>query len=448
MGFVSAFLLLAPPLAAPAQAQGPNNSVFALRDTETEELLRSYELPLARAAGLDLNAVHVYVLGDTSVNAFATTPEDIFILAGMLLTVKTPNELIGVMAHETGHLSAGHLIRGVDAMSKATIPMLLSLVLGLAVMAAGGGQAGMAVMGIGQAIAMGQYMQFSRVQESTADQIAVKLLTATHQSPMGMYNTFVRFAQEEARSSFKIDRFAVDHPTGQDRVAALQDLVDSSPYRNVPDPPQSVHALQMVQAKLAGFILPVNEVLRRYPVTDTSEAARYARAMAYMRKPELQKALDEINSLIQQEPDNPYFYEVLGQIHVMMARPMLGIPAYQKAVSLTPQAPQLRAALATAQLATDNAALAPAALTNLKAALLVEGEDPFTWYEVAQAYSVMKNQPMADLATAESRYNGGDYRQAVLFAGRARRGLTQGGADWQRANDIIGAAAAAAQENR
>jgi predicted Zn-dependent protease len=265
---------------------------------------------------------------------------------------------------------------------------------------------------------------------------------------MGMYNTFVRFAQEEARSSFKIDPFAVDHPTGQDRVSALQDLVDSSPYRNVPDPPQSVHALQMVQAKLAGFILPVNEVLRRYPVTDTSEAARYARAMAYMRKPELQKALDEINSLIQQEPDNPYFYEVLGQIHVMMARPMLGIPAYQKAVSLKPRAPQLRAALATAQLATDNAALAPAALTNLKAALLVEGEDPFTWYEVAQAYSVMKNQPMADLATAESRYNGGDYRQAVLFAGRARRGLTQGGADWQRANDIIGAAAAAAQEAR
>jgi predicted Zn-dependent protease len=440
-GFVGALVLLAPPGLGPAEAQ--NNSVFALRDTETEELLKSYEVPLARAAGLDTNAVHVYVMGDNEVNAFATTPEDIFILSGMLLYVKNPNELIGVMAHETGHLAAGHVSIRSDAMSKAMVPMLLSLVVGLAVMVAGGGEAGMAIMGIGQSIAMGQLIQFTRVQESAADQIAMRLLTATRQSPMGMYNTFVRFAQQEAMASSHIDTFAADHPMGQERVSALQDLVDASPYRDVPDPPQSVRALQMVQAKLAGFSLPVNEVLRRYPVTDTSAPARYARAMAYMRKPELQHALDEINSLIRDEPDNPYFYEVLGQIHVMMARPLLGVPAYQRAVSLKPQAPQLRTALATAQLATDNPALAPAALSNLKAALLAESEDPFTWYEVAQAYSMMKNQPMADLATAESRYNGGDYRQAVIFAGRARRGLTQGGADWQRANDIISAAASA-----
>ena len=443
MGFVGALVLLAPPGMTPAHAQ--NNAVFALRDTETEELLKSYEVPLARAAGLDVNAVHVYVLGDNEVNAFATDPEDIFILAGMLLYVRNPNELIGVMAHETGHLAAGHLLRGSDAMSKAMIPMLLSLVVGLAVMVAGGGEAGLAVMGIGQAIAEGQFVKFSQVQESSADQIGARLLNQTHQSPMGMYNTFVRFAQEEARASAHIDPYAADHPVGQERVSSLQDIVDSSPYRDVPDPPQSVRALSMVQAKLAGFILPVNEVLRRYPVTDTSATARYARAMAYMRKPELQHALDEINSLIKDEPDNPYFYEVLGQIHVMMAKPLLGVPAYQRAVSLKPQAPQLRAALATAQLATDDPALAPAALSNLKAALLVEPEDPFTWYEMAQAYSNMKNPPMADLATAESNYNGGNYRQAVVFAGRARRGLTQGGADWQRANDIILAATAAAK---
>jgi predicted Zn-dependent protease len=293
------------------------------------------------------------------------------------------------------------------------------------------------------------FTKFTRVQESSADQIAARLLLATHQSPMGLYSTFQRFAQEEAMASYKVDPYAVDHPMGQDRVSALQDVVDASPYKDVPDPPQSVHALQMVQAKLAGFILPVDEALRRYPESDTSAPARYARAMAYMRKPDLQKSLAEINSLIKDEPNNPYFYEVLGQLHVMMARPALGIPAYEKAVQLKPDAPQLRAALATAQLANDNPALAPAALTNLKAALLRESEDPFTWYEVARAYSLMKNQPMADLATAESNYNGGNYRQAVVFASRARRGLPQGGVDWQRANDIIGAATAeAAQQGR
>ncbi len=444
LGFVFPLLALTPLGILPAQAQA--NSVFALRDTETEELLRSYEVPLVRAAGLNVNSVHVYLMGDLEVNAFATNPEDIFIFAGILLWIKNPSELIGVMAHETGHLSAGHSSRTGDAISKATIPMLLSMVVGLAVMLAGGGQAGMAIMGIGQAIAMGQLTQFSRIQESAADQIAARLLLATHQSPMGLYSTFQRFAQEEAMSGGHIDPYAADHPVGQDRVAALQDLVDASPYKDVPDPPQSVHALQMVQAKLAGFILPVDEALRRYPVTDTTEPARYARAMAYMRKPLLQQALAEINSLIKDEPDNPYFYEVLGQIHVMMAKPALGIPAYETAVRLKPDAPQLRAALATAQLAAENPALAPAALANLKVALMTETEDPFTWYEMAHAYSLMKDQPMADLATAESNYDGGNYRQALVFANRARRGLPQGSADWQRASDIIGAAPAQAAQ--
>jgi len=437
LGFAGALLALTP--ITPSFAQPSNNAVFALRDTETEELLRSYELPLARAAGMDVNAVRVFLMGDMSINAFATQPQDIFIFAGMLLEVKKPNELIGVLAHETGHLSGGHLTRGSDAMNKASVPMLLSMVVGLAVMLAGGGPAGAAIMSMGQSIAQNQYNAFSRIQESSADQIAVKLLTATRQSPQGMYDTFVRFAQEQARSAYKIEPFAVSHPVGQERVSALQDHLDNSPYRDVPDPPQSVHALQMVQAKLSGFILPPDETLKRYPVSNTSAAARYARAMAYMKKPDLQRALAEINSLITEEPSNPYFQEVLGQIHVMMAKPALGVPAYQKAVSLKPQAPQLRTALATAQLAMDDAKLAPAALGNLKAALLTEEEDPFTWYQVAKAYSMLQNLPMADLATAESNYNGGNLPQAFVFASRARSKLPQGSSDWQRANDIIGA---------
>lgn len=446
LGFALALLLMAP--SSPSFAQPQNNAVFALRDTETEELLRSYTMPLARAAGLDPNAVRVFIMGDLSINAFATQPQDIFIFAGMLLEVKTPNELIGVLAHETGHLSGGHLTRTMDAMQKASVPMLLSLVVGVAAMIAGAGPLGSAIMGMGQSLAMGEFNAFSRVQESAADQIAVKLLNATRQSPAGMQNTFIRFAQEQARSAYKINPFAVSHPVGQDRVSALQDAVDSSPYRDVPDPPQSVHALQIIQAKLSGFILPPAETLRRYPLSNGSAAARYARAMAYMKQPNLQGALDEINSLIRDEPNNPYYHEVLGQIHVMMARPALGIPAYQKSVSLKPQAPQLRMGLAVAQLALDDPALAGQALTNLKAAILVEGEDPFAWYQVAKAYSMMKNPQMADLATAESNYYAGNLPQAFIFASRARSKLPQGGTDWQRANDIIGATQDAARQRR
>ena len=440
LGFAGTFAAIA----LPAQAQG----MSVLRDTETEEMLRNYEMPLAKAAGLDVNNVHVYLMGSPEINAFATQPADIYVFSGILLWLKRPNELIGVMAHETGHIAAGHLTRTAYAIKKATVPMLLSLVAGIAAMVAGAGEAGLAIMQVGQSMAMAQFAAFSRVQESTADQIGARLLLATHQSPVGMYRTFQRFAQEEAMSAYKIDKFAVDHPTGEDRVMDLQDLVDASPYRNVQDSPESVHTFEMVQAKLAGFVLPVKEALTRYPVSNTSAPARYARAMAYMRQPNFQKAMDEINSLIKEEPNNPYFYEVRGQIYVSMARPAEGIPDYQKPVDLRPAAPLLRQELATAQLATENPSLAGAALQNLKAALLVENDDLFSWYEAAQAYSMLKNQPMADLSTAELNFNGGDMRKALVFATRARAKLPQGTSDWQRASDIIGAAGPLARQQQ
>jgi predicted Zn-dependent protease len=432
--------------ALPVQAQG----IGLLRDTETEEMLRSYEAPLARAAGLD-PVPKVWLVGGNEINAFATYGdggENIFIFSGILLWLKAPNELIGVMAHETGHISAGHLSRGMYGMKKAMIPMLLSLVVGLGAMIAGAGEAGMAIMGVGQAYAMGQMAAFTRVQESTADQIAAKLLLATHQSPMGMYRTFERFAQDEAMSAYKIDKFAVDHPSGQDRVFDLNAAVEASPYREVQDSPEVMHTWNMVVAKLAGFVLPVKDALIRYPETDQSEPARYAHAMVYMRQPNFTKALAAVNSLIAEEPNNPYFYEARGQIYMSLAKPGLAIPDYQKSVQLRPRAPQLRLALATAMLATDNVALAQPALDNLKAANLVENDDAFTWYQTAAAYSALKNEPMANLATAELWYSAGDFRKAIVFATRARGKLPQGGVDWQRANDILGAAASQAQDQR
>jgi predicted Zn-dependent protease len=315
-------------------------------------------------------------------------------------------------------------------------------------MIAGAGEVGMAVMGIGEAYTMGQLAAFTRVQESTADQIAAKLLLATHQSPMGMYETFQRFANDEAMSAYKVDKFAVDHPSGQDRVFDLNDMVESSPYREVQDSPESLHTFLMVQAKLAGFVLPVKEALTRFPDSDTSEPSRYAHAMVYLRQPNFQKALAAVNSLIAEEPNNPYFYEARGQIYMSMTKPAQAIPDYQKSVNLRPRAPQLLLALASAPLATEDPAQAAPALQNLKAASLVEDDDVFTWYQTAQAYSTLKNEPMANLATAESWYNAGDMRKALIFATRARGKLPQGGADWQRANDIIGAAGPMATQQR
>ena len=351
-----------------------------------------------------------------------------------------------MLAHETGHIAGGHLSRDTQAVAKASIPMLVSMAAGIAAMVLGAGDLGMGLLMIGQQVAQGQFNAFSRTQEGTADQMGQKYLRATHQSGMGMLQTFEKFADEEAMSAYHIDAWALDHPASRERIAALEVMVNSSPYRDVKDSPEAQHEFDMIKAKLIGFTALVPEVLNKYPPSDTSKPARYARAIAYMRKPELAKALDEINSLAADEPSNPYFQQVLGQIYVDMAKPESGVPPLQRAVDLLPQGTEMRVELAAAQLATDKPQFAKPAIDNLKIALRTDSDDVFAWYQLAQAYSMLNDEPMANLSTAERFYAAGVYPEATRFAVLAQRGLKQGTADWQRANDIMAAASAAKQQ--
>jgi predicted Zn-dependent protease len=421
----------------PAMAQSGD----VIRDTEIERLMRSYEDPILKAAGIDPASIKMYLLDDPSINAAATyspsADEGVVIVvnAGTFLQLDTPNQMIGVLAHETGHIAGGHLTRDRGVMAKAMIPMLIGMALGVAVMAAGGGEAGMAVMGLGEQAAQATFNQFSRAQEGTADQMGQKFLLATHQSGLGMLQVFQKFARDEAR--YKIDPMYMDHPLSRERIDLLQQLVDKSPYKDVKDSPEAILKFQLVQAKLAGYLENVDTVLRRYPPSDTSEPARYARAMAYFRKPDMAKALAEIDALVKEEPKDPYYWEVMGQIYVEMAQPMKGIAPYQKSVDLMPDAPLLRISLAAAEIATENPALTQPALANLKIALQQESDNTFGWYEAAQAYSDAGNQPMADLSTAERYYSVDGWKQAMIFATRAQQALPEGSRDWERAQDIV-----------
>lgn len=421
----------------PAMAQSGD----VIRDTEIERLMRSYEDPILKVAGIDPASIKMYLLDDPSINAAATyspsADEGVVIVvnAGTFLELTSPNQMIGVLAHETGHVAGGHLTRDREVIGKAMIPMLIGMALGVAVMAAGGGEAGMAVMGLGQQAAQSTFNQFSRAQEGTADQMGQKFLLATHQSGRGMLEVFQKFAREEAR--YKINPMYLDHPLSRERIDMLQQLVDKSPYKDVKDSPEAVLKFQLVQAKLAGYLDNVDTVLQRFPPSDTSEPARYARAMAYFRKPDMPKALAEINALVKEEPKNPYFWEVLGQIYVEMAQPLKGVAPYQKSVDLLPDAPLLRISLAAAEIATENPALTQPALTNLKIALQQENDNTFGWYEAAQAYSNAGDQPMADLATAERYYSVDGWKQAMIFATRAQQALPEGSRDWERAQDIV-----------
>jgi predicted Zn-dependent protease len=345
-----------------------------------------------------------------------------------------------VLAHETGHIAGGHLIRDTRALTKAMVPMLIGMAAGIAAMVAGAGEGGMAILGLGMQAGQSQFMQFSRVQEATADQMGQKFLRETHQSGQGMLDVFERMADERAMSAYKIDPLALDHPAERDRIDLLQRLADSSPYKGAKDSAAALHAFHMTQAKLTGFVDPVDVVFSRYPLTDNSEEAHYARAVAYFRQPDLQRALGECDTLLKLEPNNPYFWELEGQIYVNMSKPEKGVPPYQKSVDLQPDAPLLRVSLAAAQLATEKNLLAKPALDNLKIALRQENDNSFAWFEAAQAYSEMGDEPMANLSTAERYYNAGAMPAAAHFAAMAMKKLPKGTPDWQRAGDIMAVA--------
>ena len=428
-GLLMVSLLTLPSYTAHAQGQG----ISLIRDTEAERVLRSKLDPILIVAGLVPKDVQIHLVNDPSINAFVAEGQHMFINTGLLMTLDTPNQITGVMAHETGHMAHGDLIRAAAGMKAATIPMLLSMAAGLAAMIAGAGDAGQAILMAAQTSGF-KPMAHAR---GGADQAGVRFLTATHQSGVGMLQVFKRFQDQEILSSRRADPFAQSHPASADRIASLQDLVEASPYRDIKDSPETIYAFDMMRAKLRGYIQQPEGSLRQYPVSNTSKPARYARAMAYFKTPDMAKALGEIQSLLAEEPDNPYFLEMYGQINVEMGKVEEGIVPYRRAVEMLPDAPLIRVALGAALLGSENPRYTNEAVQQLQTAISQDSDEPLGWYELALAYGRLGQKGKAELATAERYFIVDAFPQAMQFAVRAQRQLQQGSTDWQRATDIL-----------
>jgi len=415
----------------------PAHAQALVRDAEIEHIIRGYAEPIFKAAGLDPNAVKIFLVQDKEFNAFVAGGQNLFINTGLIETLDRPRELIGIIAHETGHMAGGHLARSSDAMANAAVPMIAGLLLGIAAAAAGAPDAGAAMIAGGQEMAMRSYLKYSRTQESSADQAAVTFLNATHQSSKGLLETFKRFENEEFMSEKRQDPFLQSHPLSQDRMAALEQRVEQSPYVNVEEPEAEKASFARMKAKLIGFLEPQNLVMRRYPQTDTSVPAHYARAIAAYRIPDMPTALAETDSLVKAEPNNPYFHELKGQILLENSRVAEAVPEYQEAVRLAPKEPLIKTSLGQAMIATDNPALNKPALKTLEDALREDPDNPFGWHQLAIAYSRDGQAGMADLATAERLYREGDPMQARHTAARALCQLKPGTPSWRRAQDIV-----------
>lgn len=421
-----------------------------LLDEEIEGVLRDYTDPILVAANLRPEDVHMYLVQESSINAFVTGGQNIFVHSGTLMEADSPNQIKGVLAHEVGHMAGGHLRRADKAQNAAIGTMLATMALGLGAAMAGAPDAGAAVMAGSQQLGYATFARHTLVQEAAADQAAASYMDATGQSTRGLAEFFEKLRSFEVlrdrESGSMYGDFLRDHPSSSTRVSALRQRMENSPFTDVKDSPEDLHKLEMIQAKLTGFIEAPNRVLIIYPESDQSEPARYARAVAHFRNGVLSRALEEIDSLIAEEPDNPFFRELHGQMLFESGKAAEAVAPYREAVRLMPESGLLRLGLAQAMIATNDEALQPEAIEELKASIHLRPDLPMAWRQLSIAYERSGERDLAQLAVAEQSYAQGDYIRAWEFARRAQEGLEHGGPNWRRATDILAVSETLARE--
>jgi predicted Zn-dependent protease len=430
--------------AGPAWAQPePGRGLPIIRDAEIEQLLRDYTTPLLRAAGLGPQNVQVVIINQKTFNAFVMDSRRIFVNAGALFESTTPNQIIGVLAHESGHISGGHLSKMRQEIANASTQMILATILGVGAMVAasaggvqGAGQVGMAAISAPQEIIRRSLISYIRAQEEQADKAAVKFLTATGQSSKGMYETFRRFADQTMFAARHADPYAQTHPMPTERVQALETIAKTSPYWDKTDPPELQQRHDMMRGKLAGFLERPDTLARRYPLSDTSLPARYARAVSAYRFSDLRNVVAQIDGLIRAQPNNPYFYELKGQALMEGGKGAEAIAPLRQAVALAPKARLIRAMLAQALIAGNNPAHADEAIAILRDVLVHEKDLVNGYRHLATAYGRKGDLAQADLASAQASFASGDFKTARELAARAKTRLPTGSPGWVRADDI------------
>jgi predicted Zn-dependent protease len=409
-----------------------------VRDAEAEALIRDYARPILGAAGLDKASVQIKIVNDRTFNAFVADSRHIFVNTGTVIQSETPGELIGVIAHETGHLAAGHLIRLREAVRQAQILSAIAMIGGAAAAIAGGSSSGAAAAAAGgRQIGQRSLLAYQRGEEENADRAAVSYLNATKQSGAGMLRTFERLADESLFVVSSGDPYAFSHPLPAERIASLTELVTKSPYYDTPDKPELQRRHDLVRAKFIAFTGTQQAVQRAYPPSDDSLPAAYARAVLAWRFGDPRGAVALVDGLIAEQPKNPYFWELKGQILLESGSPREAIPALEKAVSLAPKEGLIRVMYGQALVASENPKQLDKAVKELTRGLGDDPDQPVGYRQLAIAYARLENIPMADLATAQGAFAQGDIQSAKQYAMRAQAKLKTGSPAWLRADDIV-----------
>lgn len=418
-----------------------------IRDAEIEELITDYATPIFRAANLTGQNIHIHIVNDKAFNAFVIDGQNMFIHVGAITKSETPNQLIGVIAHEAGHIAGGHLARLKVQIARMQSAALIMNLIGIGAMIGGAasgsgndiGEAGAALLYGGNALIQRSMLSYQRVEESSADQAGVTFLNRTKQSASGMLETFRQFADQSLASINAIDPYLQTHPMPRERLASLRELAEHSPYFGVKDPPALQFRHEMAKAKLEAFTNKNNPqyVLRKYPEKDQTLPARYARAISRYFAAGAQGAVTDIDALIAEQPNNPYFYELKGQFLLESGKMKASIAPLRQAVALSPKSGLIRVMLGQALVGTDDPAVLKEAIDHLQKALVKEEQSVIGYRQLAIAYGRLNRIPEAQLASAQSFLYEGNADFAKVHAERAMLAFPEGSPNWVKANDVV-----------
>ena len=436
VGLIAAFTAALMTPVAPALAQSSERGPTLLRDTEIEEILHHEADPIFTVAGLNPRDVRIMLIGDPTLNAFATQGQQMGLHTGLILEAENPNELKGVIAHETGHLAAGHPIRSGELMRAGMRPMLLTMGLGVLAMFAGAPDAGAMLLSNAQYFGALGALGYSREQEGRADQAAIGFLEKTGQSGEGLVEFFDRFRYQEVFSQDRQFPYFRSHPLSSQRIEMLRTRVAAQPsFRNT-DTAADILEFEIMKAKIDGFMNPQLS-LTKYKETDSRYPARYARAIAYYQTKEPDRAIKLIDAMLVDQPLNPYLWELKGQILFEFGRIAEAEAPQRRSVELKPDAPLLRINLGQTLINLGDQKKRDEGIAELKRVTLLEDDNAEAWRLLAMAYEARGDEGLARLATAEQFFAMGALGESKSFAIRARELFDRSSVEWLRATDIV-----------
>lgn len=437
MRLLMIIVLLSPVFAPAAWAQG----IRTLRDAEFEHFLHEISDPIFIAGGQRPEDVTIVIVDDTNLNAFYAGGQAIFIHTGLILQTDNVDQVIGVIAHESGHMVAGHTQRFSEGLEPASSISILGLVLGAAAIAAGAPDAGMGLIMGSQGAAQRTFLKFRRVQEASADQAAIQFLEHAGYSGRGLIEVFEKFRYQELLAAPNIDPYVLTHPLSGDRISNVEAKLKEQSHWNTPTDPELQAKYDRIKAKLQGYIWQPRATLGKYPPSDKSVPARYARIYAYNKALEWDKAMAEADSLIAEAPNDPYFQEIKGQILLENGRVEESIPYLKKAAELARNESLIQTLYGQALVALEQPESDLEAMPILENAARADPYNSFAWYQLAIVYTRRDMPALADLATAERYMLMRNPGRAAFHAARAVEGLDRGTPKWLRAQDIRQAAA-------